>query len=101
VPDFRLDEATATLFGGDRLWSYEFPFNETDRKLIAVEYADFGGAIAGQHPVEVDIEQGSRSVAVSYAMMESGATGQIVHVQDVLDEKIDVYQRSINESMGI
>lgn len=101
VPDFRLDEATAALFGGDRLWSYNFPFNETDRKLIAVEYADFGGAIAGKHPAEVDIEQGSRSVAVSYAMLESGATGQIVHVQDLLDEKIAVYQRSINESMGI
>jgi predicted dehydrogenase len=101
VPDFRLNEATAALFGGERLWSYDFPFNETDRKLIAVEYADFGGAIAGKHPVEVDIEQGSRSVAVSYAMMESGQTGQIVHVQDVLDEQVDEYQSEINVSMGI
>jgi hypothetical protein len=66
-----------------------------------VEYADFGGAIAGKHPAEVDIEQGSRSVAVSYAMMESGQTGQIVHVQDVLDERVDEYQSEINVSMGI
>jgi predicted dehydrogenase len=101
VPDFRLDEATATLFGGERLWRYDFPFNETDRKLIAVEYADFGDAIAGKHSAEVDIEQGSRSVAVSYAMLESGATGQIVRVDDVLAERIDVYQGPINESMGL
>ncbi|MEZ4637944.1 MAG: Gfo/Idh/MocA family oxidoreductase [Caldilineaceae bacterium] len=101
VPDFRLDEATATLFGGDRLWRYDFPFNETDRKLIAVEYADFGDAIAGKHPAEVDIEQGSRSVAVSYALMESGQSGQIVNVADVLAEKIGDYQASINTSLGI
>ncbi|MCB0117287.1 MAG: hypothetical protein KDD84_24475, partial [Caldilineaceae bacterium] len=95
------DEATATLFGGDRLWRYDFPFNETDRKLIAVEYADFGDAIAGKHPAEVDIEQGSRSVAVSYALMESGQSGQIVNVADVLAEKIGDYQASINTSLGI
>lgn len=101
VPDFRLDEATATLFGGERLWRYDFPFNEIDRKLIAVEYADFGDAIAGKRRAEVDIEQGSRSVAVSYAMLESGATGQIVQVDDVLAERINTYQHSIDESMGL
>ena len=50
VPDFRLDRATATLFGGDRLWRYEFPFEQTDRKLIAVEYADFGRRDPGRTP---------------------------------------------------
>jgi predicted dehydrogenase len=101
VPDFRLDEATSALFGGDRLWRYDFPFEQTDRKLLAVEYAEFGEAIAGQHPAEVDIEQGSRSVAVSYALMESGQSGQIVNVADVLAEKIGDYQASINTSLGI
>ena len=101
VPAFRLDEATAALFGGDRLWRYDFPFEQTDRKLLAVEYAEFGEAIAGQHPAEVDIEQGSRSVAVSYALMESGQSGQIVNVADVLAEKIGDYQASINTSLGI
>ena len=55
VPDFVLDEATARLFGGERLWKYSFPFPETDRKLIAIEYADFAEAIdKGQQP-EVDL----------------------------------------------
>ena len=67
--DFALDEATATLFGGERLWRYDFPFEQTDRKLIAVEYADFALGILGKRPVEVDLDQGARSVAVSYALI--------------------------------
>lgn len=101
VPDFRLDDVTAHLFGGERLWSYNFPFAETDRKLLAIEYADYAEAILGQHPPEVDAEQGTRSVAVSYALLESGVAGQAITVADVMDERFDAYQQSINESMGI
>jgi predicted dehydrogenase len=102
VPDFHLDEATATLFGGDRLWRYELPFEQTDRKLLAVEYADFGLGILGKRPVEVDLAQGTRSVAVSYALMESGyAGGKLLTIDDVLAEKIVAYQQDIDEGMGI
>lgn len=100
--DFVLDKATAVLFGGDRLWKYEFPFELTDRKLIAVEYADFALGILGERPVEVDLEQGSRSVAVSYALLESGkAGGQLLAVDDVLAEKVNAYQADIDQSMGL
>ncbi|MEX1018819.1 MAG: Gfo/Idh/MocA family oxidoreductase [Litorilinea sp.] len=101
VPDFRLDKATATLFGGERLWRYEQPFEETDRKLLAVEYADFGGAILGEHPIEVDITQGTRSVAVSYGILESGVAGRPVTMDEMLNEEISAYQREIDEGMGI
>lgn len=101
VPDFHLDEATATLFGGDRLWRYEQPFAQTDRKLIAVEYADLAGAILGEQPNEVDAEQGARSVAVSYAMLESGVLGRPVTLAEMLADQVDDYQREINESLGI
>lgn len=101
VPDFRLDKATAALFGGDRLWRYEFPFELTDRKLIAVEYADLAGAILGEHPVDVDIEQGTRSVAISYGIMESGVIGRPVTLDEMLAEKVDTYQGEINTGMGI
>ena len=57
VPDFRLDAVTSDLWGEDRLWRYEFPFPEIDRKIIAIEYGDFAQAIAGEHPVEVDAAQ--------------------------------------------
>ncbi len=102
VPDFRLDQATATLFGGDRLWRYDLPFEQIDRKLIAVEYDDFGRGILGERPVEVDIEQGTRSVAVTYAMLESGAAGgQPIAIDDVLAERVTNYQDTIDEGLGL
>ena len=101
VPDFRLDATTAALFGGDRLWRYDFPFNETDRKLIAVEYGEFGDAIATGKPVEVDAYQGTRSVAISYAMLESSVAGRAVTIEEVLNESLGEYQRDINEGLGL
>jgi predicted dehydrogenase len=101
VPNFRLDPVTARLFGGERLTSYAFPFAETDRKLLAIEYAEFARVIRGQAQIEVGAEQGTRAVAVCYALLESGATGRPVAVADVLDEGIDAYQRAINASLGL
>jgi predicted dehydrogenase len=100
VPDFRLDPVTATLFGGERLWRYNFPFPETDRKIIAIEYADFAAAIHCGSAPEVDAYQGTRSVALSYAMLESGALGRLVTMDEVMSEQVDTYQREINESLG-
>jgi predicted dehydrogenase len=100
--DFQLDKATSVLFGGDRLWKYEFPFELTDRKLIAVEYADFALGILGERPIEVDLEQGTRSVAVSYAMLESGkAGGKLLTIDEVLQEKVNAYQVDIDQGMGL
>jgi predicted dehydrogenase len=101
VPDFHLDAATARLFGGERLAEYQIGFAETDRKLLAVEYADFAGAIRGEHPPEVGAEQGARAVAISYALLESGLAGRPVTVAEVLDEQLDAYQQSIDESLGL
>jgi hypothetical protein len=101
VPDFHLDIATATLFGGDRLWKYEFPFEQIDRKLLAVEYDDFARGILGERPVEVDLYQGTRSVAVSYSILESGVAGRLVTLDEVLNEELDEYQRDMNDSMDI
>lgn len=101
VPDFRLDPVTAVLFGGERLTSYAFPFAETDRKLLAIEYADFAEAIRNQRPPEVDVEQGSRSVAVAYAWLESGLLGRPVTIAEVLGEQIGEYQQSIDQGLGL
>ena len=101
VPDFHLDAITAGLFGGDRLWQYQFPFPETDRKNIAIEYGNFAASILGKADVEVDAEQGARSVAVSYAMLESNVIGRPVTVDEVMSEQTDSYQQEINESLGI
>ena len=101
VPDFHLDAVTTDLFGGDRLWQYDSAFGNTDAKIIAIEYGEFAEAIAGNRPIEVDAYQGTRSVAISYAMLESGATRQIVHLDKMLDESINTYQREIDDGLGI
>lgn len=101
VPDFHLDSVTSDLFGNDRLWCYEFSFPETDRKIIAIEYAEFSTAILEGRSVEVDAIQGMRSVAISYAILESGKTGRLVSVDGVIAGDIENYQREINESLGI
>jgi predicted dehydrogenase len=100
--DYELDHATAMLFGGDRLWRYDFPFELTDRKLIAVEYADVAQGILGDAPVEVGLTQGARSVAVSYALLESGyAGGAVLAVDDVLAGKYSAYQSDIDAGLGL
>jgi predicted dehydrogenase len=101
VPSFRLDAVTASLFGAERLAEYRFSFAETDRKLLAVEYADFAGAIRTEHPPEVDAEQGARSVAVSYALLESSAIGRPVTVAEVLAGELGSYQQSIDEELEL
>lgn len=101
VPDLRLDKATATLFGGERLWRYEFPFEQIDRKLLAVEYDDLAGAILGEHPAEVDIVQGTRSVGLSYAMLESGVVGRVVTMDEILNLELEEYQKDINDSLDL
>ena len=101
VPDFHLDEGTAALFGGDRLFEYDFPFPETDRKLIAVEYWEFGTCIRNRRPPEVDAAQGARSVALCYALMESQAVGRAVTVDEVLEDRLSDYQAEINASLGL
>ena len=91
----------AALFHGERLWGYDFPFPETDRKLIAAEYSELGQAIESGTAVEVDTTQGGRSVAVSYAMLESNLAGRAVTLEEVLAEELDGYQREIDKELGL
>ena len=101
VPDFRLDDITAALFGGDRLFEYDLEFSHTDRKLIAVEYGEFGQAILDGRSPEVGGEQGARSVALAYALMESQTAARSVSVDEVLADRTNAYQDDINTSLGI
>lgn len=101
APDFHLEPVTAALFGGGRLWGYQFPFPETDRKLLAVEYGELGLAIEDGGPIEVDATQGTRSVALSYAMLESSEAGRALTMEEVLAEKVNAYQLEIDEELGL
>ena len=101
VPEFHLEPIVAALFGGDRLWGYDFPFQLIDRKLIAAEYGELGRAIEGGGSIEVDAAQGARSVAISYAMLESQAAGRALTMEEVLSEEVDSYQLEIDEEVGL
>ena len=101
VSDFHLDEVTAALYGGDRLGSYEMSFSDTDAKLLAIEYADFGRAIQTGEPPEVDGLAGMRAVALAYATLESQATGRVVTMQEVMRGDVREYQAEIDDHLGI
>jgi predicted dehydrogenase len=101
VPDFRLDPVTAALFGGERLYEYHLPFAEIDRKLIAVEYAEFGASILHGQAPEVGGEMGARAVALSYALLESQVAQRAVSVAEVLEDRLNAYQAGINASLGL
>ena len=101
VPEFRLDANTAALFGAERLTGYDQPFPVTDAALLAVEYAELADAIRGGAPPEVDAAQGLSAVATYYALLESGACGVPVSVRDVLDGRVDVYQRELDDSLDL
>ena len=46
--------------------------------------------------MEIDVDEGLRSKAVSEAVYESGKAGQVVRVADVLRGKVDSYQRDVD-----
>lgn len=101
VPDFELDDVTATLFGGPRVASYDLGFGGADRALLAVEYAEFGACIRTRTAPEVGLHEGLRAIAVCYAMMESGAAGgTVLEVDSVLDGTAREYQASIDAALA-
>lgn len=97
VPDWELDGKTAALWGGKRrMASYEMPFEEIDRKIIAIEYQDFVEAVEDGREPEVGPEGGMKALALLYAVLESGETGKPVKIGDVISGKVSAYQREIN-----
>jgi predicted dehydrogenase len=81
VPEFRLDEITARLFGTDRLTSYEC-------------------ITAGKKP-EVDVYVGRKDLAAVYAGHESNLLGRVVTLEEIEAERTTVYEADINEHWGI
>lgn len=101
VPDFSLDKITATLFGGERIWKYDMPFTDIDSKLLAIEYANFSQLIEVGWSPGVDPIKAMRSVALSYAMLESSQINQPVTMEEIINEEITIYQDEINGMIGL
>lgn len=101
APSYRLQPLAAELFGGERVWTYAFEFNDTDSKLLALEYHELGACIARGRQPEVTLEEGRRDLALTYAPFESGLLGRPVTLAEVLDGRADAYQREIDAALGL
>ena len=71
-----------------------FPYGLTDG--VQLELWDFIDALSRGRNVEIDAEEGLRSKAICEAIFESGKSGQVVKITDVLNGKVDAYQRDVN-----
>lgn len=98
VPDWRLSELEAALFG-ERAGTYQLEFQVTDRKLIAAEVGDFAAAVRDGRPPEVQGELGLRSVAIIYALLESLHAGRPVSVTEVLSGEVHAYQDMVEAAV--
>jgi predicted dehydrogenase len=101
APSYRLDSIAAALFGGERPWTYSFDFPATDRKIIALEYAEFAHCIRTGAQPEVDGIAGRRAVALVYALFESQLINRPVTIAEVEAVAVDAYQREIDEHLGL
>jgi predicted dehydrogenase len=101
APSYRLSPIAAALFGSERPWTYDFDFATTDRKLIALEYAEFATCIRTGVRPEVDGATGRRAVALVYALFESQVAGRPVTIDEIESSAVDAYQREIDLHYGL
>jgi len=101
APSYLLDPLAAELFGGERVWTYELEFNDTDSRLLALEYYELGACVASGHQPEVTLEEGRRDLALTYAPFESGLLGRAVTLAEVLSGQAAEYQREIDAALGL
>jgi predicted dehydrogenase len=101
VPDFHLEELPARLFGSDRLGSYDTPFEDADRFLVALEYYELGQCITDGIKPEVDAYVGRKDLAVCNAALESSVLGRAVTIEEIETESTAQYEAPINNHWNI
>jgi predicted dehydrogenase len=99
VPDFHLDDVTAALFKGDRLTSYDMAWADIDANLLGIEQADFVDSAINNREPEVTGEQGLRSLALVFGLLESELLKRMVTLNEVLEGKESPYQAEIERGM--
>ena len=96
VPDYHLDEISERLFGSARPASFTLPFPACDRKLLAIEYHEFGRCVLTGTAAEVDGLIGRQALAICYAGLESAVLNRPVSVDDIEQERTAIYEADIN-----
>jgi len=101
APTYRLEPLVAELFGGERVWTYSLDFNDTDSRILALEYYELGQcALTGAQP-EVTGEEARADVALAYAPIEAGRHGQPVTLDDLITGRVAEYQHEVDEMLGL
>ena len=95
------DADAAALFGSDRPAGYDFDFVTTDRKLLALEYAELAHCVRTGARPEVDGATGRAAVALINALFESQLLGRPVTMAEVESGAVDGYQREIDLHYGL
>jgi predicted dehydrogenase len=101
APSYRLSPVAAALFGGERVWTYDFDFVTTDRKIIALEYHEFAECIRTGADPEVDGHVAKRAIAMVDALFESQIAGRPVTIAEIEDGRLDAYQQEIDDHIGL
>ena len=101
APNYRLSPQAAELFGGERVWKYEFSFTDTDSKIIALELYELGECLRTGAKPEVTGEEGRADVALTYAPFEAGRLGLPLTMDDMISMRAYEYQRAIDEDLGL
>jgi predicted dehydrogenase len=101
APSYRLSPLAAELFGGERVWTYSFEFNDTDSRLLALELFELGECVRQGSLPEVSGEEGRADVALTYGPFESGRLGRPVTLDELIANEADAYQRAIDQHLGL
>ncbi len=101
APSYRLSPLAAELFGGERVWTYSFDFNDVDAKILATEYHELGECIRTNARPEVTGEEGRLDLALNYAPFEAGRLGRPLTLDDLISGRADPYQREVDEKLGL
>ena len=99
VPDFALDDTTAALFGGQRITTYSMPYPDIDSGLLGIEQADFVEAVEQNREPDVNGEQGLRSLALIFGVIEAERLGRMVTTDEVLQRRDLPYELEIIQAM--
>jgi predicted dehydrogenase len=101
APSYRLEPLAAELFGGERVWTYSLDFNDTDSRILALEYYELGKcSLTGAQP-EVTGEEARADVALAYAPIESGRSGGPVSLDDLISGRTSSYLSEVDEMLGL
>lgn len=92
-------EAFARERLGEAGWASWFPAGITDSK--ALQLLDFVRAVQGRSQPEASGRQGLTELACAFAILESAQLRAAVRVRDVLEGRVDAYQRPIDAAYGL